>query len=204
MTEHEPSALWDHIQPDSARRLVAAAADAFADRGFHATTTRELAERAGLSAAAVYFHYRAKNELLFAISDAGHRDVLDHVQAALDAAQDPVQRVHDFVAAHTDWHARNQPVARVIEYELAALSAPQYARIRELRRRFAQLLGAELERGAASGVFAISNVEGTTTALLSLGIDVARWYSPARGGDPAQLGRFYGELALRLVAAPRS
>lgn len=40
-----------------------AAADAFAAKGFHATTTRDIAGRAGLSPAGVYVHFASKEDL---------------------------------------------------------------------------------------------------------------------------------------------
>lgn len=41
------SAPWAEVTPEAARRLLVAAVDAFAERGYHATTTRDIAGRAG-------------------------------------------------------------------------------------------------------------------------------------------------------------
>ena len=59
--------------PDARTRLLAAAVDAFADRGFHGTTTRDIAAAAGMSPAALYVHHRSKEELLYLIAVAGHQ-----------------------------------------------------------------------------------------------------------------------------------
>ena len=53
-------------------RLLAAAIEAFAAKGLHGTTTRDIAAGAGMSPAALYVHHRSKEELLFLISRAGH------------------------------------------------------------------------------------------------------------------------------------
>jgi AcrR family transcriptional regulator len=45
------------------RRLLAAAARCFADRGFHGTTIREIAERARVNVAAGNYHFGSKKEL---------------------------------------------------------------------------------------------------------------------------------------------
>lgn len=37
---------WSEVTPDAARRLLVAAVEAFAERGYHATTTRDIAGRA--------------------------------------------------------------------------------------------------------------------------------------------------------------
>ena len=48
---------------DTKDRLVAAATALFAERGFHGTTVRDIAERAGANVAAGNYHYGSKKEL---------------------------------------------------------------------------------------------------------------------------------------------
>ena len=54
----------DPPRPPVATRMLGAAVEAFAELGFHVTTTREIAAKVGLSPAAVYVHCRSKEELL--------------------------------------------------------------------------------------------------------------------------------------------
>src|SRR3954452_3449348 len=104
--------LWAGIEAESSRRLLLSALTAFARHGFQAATTREIAEGAGMSPAAVYVHYRAKSDLLHEISRIGHQSVLDEVERAVgDAPPDPEQRVRAFVAAFAKWHADHHVVA---------------------------------------------------------------------------------------------
>ena len=58
----------------------------------------------------------------------------------------------------------------------------------------------ELRNGVHSGDFVIADLDVTSLALLSLGIDVARWYT-GRGKRPDELGRAYADLAMKLVGA---
>ena len=53
---------------DARTRLARAAVDAFATKGFHGTTTRDISIAAGMSPAALYVHHRSKEELLFLIA----------------------------------------------------------------------------------------------------------------------------------------
>jgi AcrR family transcriptional regulator len=48
-----------------------AAVNAFAEKGFHGTTTRDIADAIGRSPAAIYVHHRSKEELLYLISKEG-------------------------------------------------------------------------------------------------------------------------------------
>jgi len=195
------SELWAHIEPETSRLLLLSALDAFLARGFHAATTREIAERAGMSPAAVYVHWRAKHDLLFELSRIGHQAVLDVVERALgEASDDPVERVHAFVSAFATWHAENHALARVIQYEFGKLPRPQFRQIVEIRDRFEDLMRDELAGGVAVGAFDVDDLEGTTLAVLSLCIDLARWYHPGEGhSSPQAVGDLYAELVIRML-----
>jgi AcrR family transcriptional regulator len=193
--------LWAGIESESSRRILLAALAAFAKRGFQAATTREIGEGAGMSPAAVYVHYESKSDLLYEISRIGHQSVLDAVEEALrDAPQDPEERIRRFIAAFAKWHADHHVVARVIQYELKALPRRQFRRIAELRKRFEELLAAELQAGVKAGTFDIAEFEATRLAIQSLCIDLARWYHPGDDHKTSdEVGRLYADLVARMI-----
>ena len=61
-------------------RLLAAATELFAGRGFHGTSIREIAERAGANVAAGHYHYGSKEGLYLEVL----RDQFAKVRATLD------------------------------------------------------------------------------------------------------------------------
>ncbi|GAB3492044.1 TetR/AcrR family transcriptional regulator [Amycolatopsis cihanbeyliensis] len=204
MTQSLPAELWPDVQPDAARRLMLAGVESFARRGYHATTTRDIASGAGMSPAALYVHFPSKAALLFAISRSGHEQALALVEnaindPALHGEPVPVMRrvTEDFVA----WHARRHTVARVVQYELQALPEQEYAVVADLRRRIERAVRDLIERGLRTGVFRVGDARTAARAALSLGVDVARWYSERSGKAPPELGREYGELVLRMLGA---
>ncbi|NUR96343.1 MAG: TetR/AcrR family transcriptional regulator [Kribbellaceae bacterium] len=191
--------VWEHVQPAAARRLLTGAIDAFAERGYQATTTRDIASRAGMSPAALYVHYPSKERLLFEISLYGHNAALEVLRSA-GTGPTPADRLHSLVAAFTAWHAEHHTIARVVQYELAALSPEHLAEVATIRRAISAQIERVLADGVADGSFTVTDLPGTTLAVLSLSIDVARWYTPHRGA-PATLGKLYADLAERMVQA---
>lgn len=199
-TEGTPEA-WRDITPDAARRLMTAAVHAFAERGYHATTTRDIAGRAGMSPAALYIHYKTKEELLYQISKVGHRFALDILEEARDGAGTPAERLAEAVRAFVRWHAEHHTTARVVQYELGALAEDHAAEITALRRASDGAVRAIVEDGVKAGDFDVADVRGTTVAVLSLCIDVARWFNPHGRSTPDEVGELYAGLALRMVGA---
>ncbi|MEU9953576.1 TetR/AcrR family transcriptional regulator, partial [Streptomyces sp. NPDC047939] len=192
---------WSEVTPEAARRLLVAAVDAFAERGYHATTTRDIAGRAGMSPAALYIHFKTKEELLHRISRIGHDRALTLLESAADGEGSATERLDGAVRAFVRWHAERHTTARVVQYELDALAEEHRTEIVELRRRSDAAVRRIIGEGVAAGEFDVSDVPGTALAVLSLCIDVARWFNAQGSRTPDEVGELYAGLVLRMVAA---
>jgi len=193
---------WDDIEPAPARKLLVAAIEAFAVRGYHGTSTRDIAGAAGMSPAGMYVHYRTKEELLFRISRVGHERCRDMVRAAATrGGADPAGQLRAIIGDFAAWHAQHHTTARVIQYEHEQLSTDHQAIIVVLRREMESVVRGVLASGTARGEFDVPEIAGTALAMLSSGIDVARWYRDDHSRTPDDIGKLYGELAVRTVRA---
>lgn len=190
---------WGDITPDAARRLVIAAVEAFAERGYHATTTRDIAGRAGMSPAALYIHYKTKEELLYQISKVGHERSLAMLAEARDTEGTAAERLAAAVRAFVRWHAEHHTTGRIVQYELGALGSEHYREIVALRRQSEDAIRSIIEDGVTAGEFDVPDIPGTTLAVLSLCIDVARWFNPVGRRTPDEVGTLYADLVLRMV-----
>ena len=197
-----PSRLWEGVQPEPARRLLVAGLGLFAAQGFHGTTTRDIAARAGMSPAALYVHYRTKEDLLFRISRIAHEAALTAIPPE-SSGSDPAGQLQAAVAAFTAWHARHHTAARVAQYELAALDPAHFRAVAAVRLKIERTFRKMIESGVAAGEFEVSDTPATALAILSLAIDLARWYQPGSRHTPEELGDLYAGLVLRMVRSGR-
>ncbi|MEB8339892.1 TetR/AcrR family transcriptional regulator [Streptomyces endophyticus] len=194
---------WADVTPDAARRLLVAAVQAFAERGYHATTTRDIASRAGMSPAALYIHYKTKEELLLKISRIGHDKALAILRRAVESDGTAAERLAEAVRSFVRWHAGHHMTARVVQYELDSLGEANRPEIVALRRRSDASVREIINDGVESGEFDVPDVPGTTVAVLSLCIDVARWFNAEGKRTPDEVGALYADLVLRMVAAQK-
>ena len=195
--------LWAHIEPDGSRRLLISALACFAAKGFEGTTTREIAQSAGMSPSGLYAHYGAKIDLLYEIARIGHERSHEAVTAAVSAADGPEDRLAAFIGSFVIWHARFHTLAHVSEHELRRLEGEHMAALRAIRRAFQHELEEILQSGLDAGVFTFDDRHGVARAMLSLGIDVARWFRSDGAVAEDDLAGLYVQLALRMVEAPR-
>lgn len=193
---------WSH-SPHSrvARQLLAAAIELFAEQGYHATKTRDIAASIGMSTGAMYAHFRSKEDLLFEISRTGHRQGVATLETAATGVKDPVDQLARMVRAFTAYHARYHMIAKIVHYELNGMTPPHLEQILELRRDTMGLIEDVIHRGVKSDAFTAPNVTATSRAVLSLCVDVARWYHDHGTETPEEIGDLNAQLALRMLGA---
>jgi len=73
--------------------LLDAAAAQFAERGYHATSMRDLAAASAMTPGAIYFHVASKQALLLAVYEEGVQRLLDRVERAAAAEREPWARL---------------------------------------------------------------------------------------------------------------
>ena len=185
--------------PAGPRRILLAAATAFAERGFHATTTRDIAAQAGLSSAALYFYFRSKEEVLYQIATSALDFTIDLVATEAKSPGSPAERLTNLVRVLTIWHTYNSQVAHVVLYQTGALTPAHLAEVAAKQREVSQILRQVIADGVTSGEFDVPDTGAATIAVLSLCLDVARWYRPGYRLTPQQLGDFNAIAALRIA-----
>lgn len=180
-------------------RLLNAAVEAFAEKGFAATTTRDIASRAGMSPAAVYVHHTSKESLLYSVSLDGHRETLEILTSAAASSTDPVARLRTMVYEFSLWHAENSKVGRIVQYEYHALSPEHRAEIAVYRRTIEKTMQDALADGVSQGVLEADDVPGTAFSVLSLGVDLVRWFKPGGSRSSQELATLHANLAVRMT-----
>jgi AcrR family transcriptional regulator len=97
--------------------LLAAAAQVFAERGFHGATLDEVARVAGFSKGAVYSNFESKDDLFLALFKAGYEHEMARLVATLEASEvPPADRLSDFVSLIQD-ESREAPTSPLLHLE---------------------------------------------------------------------------------------
>ncbi|MBK6866094.1 MAG: TetR family transcriptional regulator [Ideonella sp.] len=134
------------------QQLLKAAARLFRRKGFDATTTRDIAAAAGMTAGSPFYHFESKGALLHAVMDAGMRAALARQAAAIEPGADPAATLRRLIRAHFDTlHGPGRDFIPVMLYEARALGRRQRAAIATLQRDYESAWEPVLEALAASG-----------------------------------------------------
>jgi AcrR family transcriptional regulator len=179
-------------QDNRRQQLLDAAARLFRERGYHATSMRDIAREVRMLSGSIYYHFPSKDEMLLAVYEEGLRHIAARVDAAVTGEGDPWVRLEAGCAAHLEALLElsdyTQVMIRVLPQE-----APTVAdRLLALRDRY---------EGRFRGLIeALPLPEGADRRYLRLllfgGLNWSHvWYRP--GGDPP------GVIAHRMIALLR-
>ena len=111
--ERPRSPRRDDAKAGPRRRVLAAAMEVFAREGYHAARMDAIAEAAGVSKGALYFHFPGKLPLFSALVDEFAAELGADVAAAIAAYQGGVARVEAAVTAALSLFGRRRALARI-------------------------------------------------------------------------------------------
>jgi AcrR family transcriptional regulator len=84
----DPKVLHERAAELTRRKILLAAMECFAKEGYHQTTIREIARRAGVTLGAVYHHFEGKKELLMVLNRSRQISSLEIFQEAMKDEKD--------------------------------------------------------------------------------------------------------------------
>lgn len=182
----------------TAVRVREAALDLFAERGYHGTGIRQLAEHAGVSSATLYHYMGTKEELLVALM----REALERLVGLaerLGQTPDPLERLAALVRMHVREHAERPRETRVVDDQIAVLGESARREVVALRDRYEDVWRRCLEDAAATGRVPDVDLGLQRRALLEMCTGVAHWYRADGALSLDELAEAHAALALRLV-----
>jgi AcrR family transcriptional regulator len=173
--------------------LVRQAARLFAEKGYHGTSTGDLAEAMGVQKGSLYAHIRSKEDLLWEVAHDGSAAF----HAALDAIPDDLpatEKIRLALRAHLRVVAEQLDVATVFIREWRYLEGERRDEFVAERRRYEERFRALFREGRDLGELR-TDLDDATATLLAL--SAANWaYTWLRPGDDADelADRFFAQL----------
>ena len=177
-------------------QILAVSAQVFNRRGYRGTTLDDIARALGVTKAALYYHVKNKEEILF----------LCH-QIALDIAMDGFRRAWA-VPAPADEQLRialthyieamaGQLKGTVVLLDQGALSPHLHARIVERRDEYERALRTVIAQGIEAGVFVPCDPKIVGFALLGALHWIPKWYSPSGSKSAKEIAAQFADYLVR-------
>jgi AcrR family transcriptional regulator len=111
-----------HPRGDTRARIQEVAVELFTERGYEGTSLREIAERLGVTKAALYYHFKSKEDIVASLVDDYFGQVDSLVAWAKDQPRTPEVRA-EILRRYLDMVADRHHVYRMLHQNQAALAS---------------------------------------------------------------------------------
>jgi AcrR family transcriptional regulator len=179
-----------------------AAGELFATLGYPGSTVNMIVERAGVTPAALYWHFESKEDLLNTLLMEGADRFKDEIQGSVGEAHRPPEVLHRLVVGHTMANLTIPQVAR-IDFSSRALAQwltqEHYETYQERQREFFGMWREVIKAGVSSGDFDVEDTTISALAIFDMCEGAMAWFNADGPLSPAAVADQYGVLALRLV-----
>jgi len=134
--------------------VVQLAGELFAQKGFRATTVREIAEAAGILSGSLYHHFDSKESIGDEILSGFINDVLADYRAAVAAAGSPRDVLEQIVRSTSRTLARHRAALAMLQNDWSYFAAqPRFSYLRKAVNEIERTWVTQLERGQSAGIF---------------------------------------------------
>ena len=169
-------------------RIVDAALQAFAARGFEATTTVDIAHQLQMTGPALYHYFRTKDELLFACIEQVLQNLHEALGAAAAAPGSAAERMSRVVRAQVTMELKNGSSAPLVnahlygpQYLTDMLQPAQQETLRERQRALVKIYRTLIDQGIAAGEFRVASAAVAAFNVLAVVQYSGVWYRPRKG-----------------------
>jgi TetR/AcrR family transcriptional regulator, cholesterol catabolism regulator len=134
--------------------LVSLAGGLFAEKGFRATTVREIADAAGILSGSLYHHFDSKESIADEILTHFLGDVLADYRTAVAEAADPRDAIERIVRSSAGTLARHRAALTMLQNDWSYFSSQdRFGYLRDALHEIEDIWIGQLERGKQAGIF---------------------------------------------------
>lgn len=192
---------WRYFPPLELDPVLTAAINAFVETGYHGTSVRQIAERAGMSVPGIYHHYADKQALLVSIFELTMAELNWRVDAARRDADTHLVEVARIVEALALFHTHHRDLAFIGASEMRSLTVVNRRRIAAERTGIQRVLDEAIERACAGGYVNVADRASAGRAIATMCTSLPQWFRPSGPDSAEQVSRSYVQLALAMLGA---
>ncbi len=194
----------ERIEGASTReRILYAASNLFARRGYHGTSTREIARGVGFRQPSLFHHFPSKDAILQELIDSDLEEALPFAEAMARAEGPAAVRLFRYLR-HDVLHLTGSPYNLSGLYTEEVMGDPSFAPWARKRRRFHEAVERIIASGVASAEFIEVAPRLVREAITGILIRTLTLYSGGRDGAGAELGNEIASLVVRAILAEPS
>ncbi|MBI2867203.1 MAG: TetR/AcrR family transcriptional regulator [Chloroflexi bacterium] len=176
-------------------KVLEVAAQLFKEKGYRATSLRDIANALGVTKASLYHYFKSKEQILIELYERIHSRLAEAAQELLRPSGDATAALLEVIKNHIRFVTIHPDLSAIFFQEKAELDS-QYRRVVNRRsREYDRPIEELIRQGIEEGRFRSVDVPVTVNLIMGMCNSVYQWYKPGRRLSADQIG----ELAAGLI-----
>jgi AcrR family transcriptional regulator len=180
-------------------RLLMKAAALIAQKGYEATSMRDLSTAMNKSLAGLYHYFSSKEDLLFQLQYRTFESLLEEQERIAALPGTPEARFTRLLVGHLTFYAAHTNELKACTFELESLNGDLYRTIEQPRRRYYKLMTSvvgDVIEGPRPNRRESRESRHATLFIFGMLNWIFMWYDPARHGPVERIGEEMRDLVL--------
>ncbi|MGZ5246862.1 MAG: TetR/AcrR family transcriptional regulator [Flavitalea sp.] len=146
--------------------ILSKAAELFREKGYNASSMRDLAEKVGVEAASLYNHIKSKSDILQEICFKIANQFLTEIEQITTGDKSAIEKVEEVLRFHIRQMVNNYEEVIVSDREWKHLADPYLSNFQNQRRVYRQRIAALIQQGIEKNE--IKQIDAPTAVLIML------------------------------------
>jgi TetR/AcrR family transcriptional regulator, cholesterol catabolism regulator len=188
--------------PERAEQIKQIVARLFAEKGFHATSMRDVGNEIGMSKSSMYNYFKSKEEILFHLMNDAMDEALETLQAICRADYTPDEKLNAVLGFYTQYYAGDQDRLTLLVNESHSLNEHHQQIIKKKDRDYVRLIRSILDELTIAGRMKAIHSTVAVFAFFGMVHYTIKWYNKSGPVSPSELSEFFVEIFMKGILKP--
>lgn len=200
MSRHDPRDAGERGPEATRRRILDAAAEVFAEKGYHDTAVDDIVRASDTSKGAVYFHFPNKQGIFLVLIDELTKILAQRIERSIARERGGMAKVEAALRTVIDTFTRHRTLSRILFIETVGAGRSCDRKLLEIHERFAEIIKRHLDEAVVEGAIQPLDTQITAYAWFgALNEIITRWLYTGQPESLSEMTPGLAELLLRSV-----
>lgn len=182
------------LPSDMKNKIKAIAIHLIYQKGYHACSISNIAERVGIQKSSIYYHYLNKEELLYGILKDTMEDLNESLERSLRNVEGTEERLLAMIRNHLNFHMDRQKDVIISDSELRGLTADNLRSVIRLRGEYDRKMRDIIKQGIDEGIFINKDPRVVANAIITMCTQTSIWFNPLGDLSKAEVIDIYTNI----------
>lgn len=168
----------EELPKDMKQKIKAVAIQLIYQKGYHACSISNIADRVGIQKSSIYYHYLNKEELLYGILKDTMEDLNESLERSLQNVEETEERLRALIQNHLNFHMDRQKEVIISDSEMRGLTADNLRSIIRMRDEYDRKTREVIKKGIDEGIFINKDPRVVANAIITMCTQTSTWFNP--------------------------